>query len=80
MEEEREGTYWLAFGGSEERHGKMMRFCCKHFVLVVNEKINLMLVFVFLFCVPTLPPCDAHLPFGALLVITMKNKLFLIHQ
>lgn len=37
MEEEREGTHRSAFGDSEERSGKMMRFSCKHFVLVVNE-------------------------------------------
>ena len=38
MEEEREGTYRSAFGDSEERHRKIMRFSCKQFVLVVYEK------------------------------------------
>lgn len=39
-----------------------------------------MLVFVFLFCIPSFPHGDAHLPFGVLLIITMKNTLFLIDQ
>jgi len=30
--------YGSAFGDSEERHRKMMRFSCQQFVLVVNEK------------------------------------------
>lgn len=38
MEEEREGTYRSTFSDSEERHRKMMRFPCKQFVLLVNEK------------------------------------------
>lgn len=39
-----------------------------------------MLALTFLFCIPSLPPDDAHLPFGVLPVITTKNTLFLICQ
>lgn len=35
---EREGTYRSTFSDSGERHRKMMRFSCKQFVLVANER------------------------------------------
>lgn len=38
MEKEREGTYRSTFSDSGERHRKMMRFSCKQFVLVANER------------------------------------------